>query len=671
MLGQSSPPDDKTSLPLRFETDQAALSQKVVLWRSTRFFWRGLGFAVLIVIGVSAHALHPVAAYGSSASSRLVPALAFSPLSLRAIHEASHPVSGHARNAAISASALEEPLAAPFSVTKQPLEWQPVPADAIISLGNEASARTAKPVQAKLMEEGSLQKNIYELRVPELKAALRERGLPVSGKKADLITRLDTNMEESLHRVQEFTSHVQPLVDSSYVIKSNEGASLPTMHPHGVDILGYPQAEEHVLELVGDDLGFQEDSAPAQTVDAYMDDAFAEPAQAGEPAAAVTEADELAFYAAADAAQSPQAEDDAEEEEEDQYFDDLASAQGHVRHQHKEQYFGEELVDSSSMERSESASLPPMQPHVGVQLQGLPQVTGVAAREEEGGKFDFKAAILLHVEAAAEILLDVQAAAERRKGMEFDLKAAVLRDTQAAADVLLEVQASAEQEGLEFDFKAAILPGVQAAAEILRDVQAAAEKEGLDFDSKAAILLDVQAAAEILLDAVQASAEKEGLDRDFTGSAIDAAVQSAGRGDAAPALESLDLAIAAAADDAAAERLWSSAGKPLLRIGKHGPKLSHATGLADLCDNQQFVCVRFTGPHTDDSLATLVELVRGRAGISLPSEAAQRRCRGALRAAGACRGRLLLRLPRGTRCGGGGQGSRGCILAGGAQGERG
>ena len=67
--------------------------------------------------------------------------------------------------------------------------------------------------------------------------------------------------------------------------------------------------------------------------------------------------------------------------------------------------------------------------------------------------------------------------------------------------------------------------------------------------------------------------------------------------------------IAAAADDAAAARLWSSVGKPLLRIGKHGAKSSHATGLADLCDNQQFVCVRFTGPRTDESFDSLVELV--------------------------------------------------------------
>ena len=71
----------------------------------------------------------------------------------------------------------------------------------------------------------------------------------------------------------------------------------------------------------------------------------------------------------------------------------------------------------------------------------------------------------------------------------------------------------------------------------------------------------------------------------------------------------ITASIAAAADDAAAERLWASAGKPLLRIGKHGAKPSHATGLADLCDNQQYVCVRFTGPRTDESVDSLVELV--------------------------------------------------------------
>ena len=71
----------------------------------------------------------------------------------------------------------------------------------------------------------------------------------------------------------------------------------------------------------------------------------------------------------------------------------------------------------------------------------------------------------------------------------------------------------------------------------------------------------------------------------------------------------ITASIAAAADNAAAERLWSSAGKPLLRIGKHGAKPSHATGLADLCNNQQYVCVRFTGPRTDESLSSLMELV--------------------------------------------------------------
>lgn len=71
----------------------------------------------------------------------------------------------------------------------------------------------------------------------------------------------------------------------------------------------------------------------------------------------------------------------------------------------------------------------------------------------------------------------------------------------------------------------------------------------------------------------------------------------------------ITASLAPAADDAAAERLWSTNSKPLLRIGKHGAKASHATGLADLCTNQQFVCVRFTGPRTDESLTSLVELV--------------------------------------------------------------
>jgi len=67
-----------------------------------------------------------------------------------------------------------------------------------------------------------------------------------------------------------------------------------------------------------------------------------------------------------------------------------------------------------------------------------------------------------------------------------------------------------------------------------------------------------------------------------------------------------------AADAAAAERLWSSSAKPLLRIGKHGARPSHASGLADLCEHQPFVCVRFTGPRTDESLSSLVELGQSR-----------------------------------------------------------
>jgi hypothetical protein len=95
----------------------------------------------------------------------------------------------------------------------------------------------------------------------------------------------------------------------------------------------------------------------------------------------------------------------------------------------------------------------------------------------------------------------------------------------------------------------------------------------------------------------------------FTASALSSRAAVAVCGRQVQRASLVTASIAAAADDAAAARLWSSVGKPLLRIGKHGAKSSHATGLADLCDNQQFVCVRFTGPRTDESFDSFVELV--------------------------------------------------------------
>ena len=70
----------------------------------------------------------------------------------------------------------------------------------------------------------------------------------------------------------------------------------------------------------------------------------------------------------------------------------------------------------------------------------------------------------------------------------------------------------------------------------------------------------------------------------------------------------LVASLAPAADDAAAEWLWASASKPLLRVGKSGAGPSHANGLSDLCSGQNYVCVRLTGAGASASLAKLVEL---------------------------------------------------------------
>lgn len=111
MLGQSFVPNGKMSLPLRVETDEAASSQDHTSQRRTRFLWTGLGFAVIAVIGVSAHALHPLASHAYAEPSRHAPLVAFSPmpaLGLRGIHSARH--------AAVSDTALRpaiHPVAPP------------------------------------------------------------------------------------------------------------------------------------------------------------------------------------------------------------------------------------------------------------------------------------------------------------------------------------------------------------------------------------------------------------------------------------------------------------------------------------------------------------------------------------------------------------------------------
>lgn len=74
MFAQASDPDEETSLPFRVETDEASLSQDTVSRRSSTFFmWIGTGLAVLMLLGLSAWALHPLASHGSAEPSHLGP----------------------------------------------------------------------------------------------------------------------------------------------------------------------------------------------------------------------------------------------------------------------------------------------------------------------------------------------------------------------------------------------------------------------------------------------------------------------------------------------------------------------------------------------------------------------------------------------------------------------
>lgn len=83
MLVQTSRPDEMTSLPLHVETartDEVAASRDVASRRSARLLWTGLGFAVLMLIGVSACAPHVLPPHASAAPSRLASEIAFGPM---------------------------------------------------------------------------------------------------------------------------------------------------------------------------------------------------------------------------------------------------------------------------------------------------------------------------------------------------------------------------------------------------------------------------------------------------------------------------------------------------------------------------------------------------------------------------------------------------------------
>jgi len=80
MPGHTSLPDAEASPPFRVETDLAAVHQHVASWRGMRSLWIGIGFAVVMLMGISAIALHPSAAPSDSPAEL---AFGFAPLIFR------------------------------------------------------------------------------------------------------------------------------------------------------------------------------------------------------------------------------------------------------------------------------------------------------------------------------------------------------------------------------------------------------------------------------------------------------------------------------------------------------------------------------------------------------------------------------------------------------------
>lgn len=73
MPRQTHLPDGEASVPLQGDICRAALSQDVASRKSTRCLWTGLGWACLMLMGLSARALHPIASHAPAQPSRLLP----------------------------------------------------------------------------------------------------------------------------------------------------------------------------------------------------------------------------------------------------------------------------------------------------------------------------------------------------------------------------------------------------------------------------------------------------------------------------------------------------------------------------------------------------------------------------------------------------------------------
>lgn len=109
MLGHTSLLDEKASLPVQVESDQAALSEDVTSRRSMRVFWMGLGFAAILLIGVSAREVYHHSSHDSAEPAWFFPEVAFAPmpaLTPRGFLPKRQPAISRATPTALSAQAI-------------------------------------------------------------------------------------------------------------------------------------------------------------------------------------------------------------------------------------------------------------------------------------------------------------------------------------------------------------------------------------------------------------------------------------------------------------------------------------------------------------------------------------------------------------------------------------
>jgi len=196
MIPQAVCEDDEPALYLQVEPLQAT-SPAGATSRKRRLLWTGFGFVGLIVIiGISTLSIRADSSPVSGRPSRPPRSVAF--------NTGPKPMG--------SANLLDPKKfinKKPDKIIRLERDYEDVAEglkivmnfrDILVVPRNHVSAPTAGHVQVSELLDGgwSATRDPYTLRVPQLKALLRHRGLPVSGKRAELLERLEIDTEKRL-----------------------------------------------------------------------------------------------------------------------------------------------------------------------------------------------------------------------------------------------------------------------------------------------------------------------------------------------------------------------------------------------------------------------------------------------------------------------------------------